>query len=309
MAVYISIFFGIIVFCIIVIVFNNYGVAHDKVNERIIKIASAKREINIDEEMEKPLKERFFKPMIEKLTLFFSKYYPTEANEKKSEQFRKMLRKAGITISPGEYNTIRLIVILGISILFFIIGLFLKLSFLALLLAPLFGAYIAYTFLRFHLTSSVTKRRELIERQMPDVFDMISVNVEAGLGFEQAILHVINHFEGPLIDELTVTYREMSMGRSRKNALQLLGERCEIEEMKSFASAIIQAGKMGISIKNVLNTQAKSIRQSRRNKIEEKAMKISVKILIPMAIFIFPVIFIALLGPAVVNIMVMFGGM
>lgn len=148
-----------------------------------------------------------------------------------------------------------------------------------------------------------------MERQIPDVLDMISVNVEAGLGFEQAILHVINNFEGPLIDEFTITYREMTMGRSRKEALQQLGIRCNIEDMKTFTGAVIQAGKLGISLKNVLRTQAAAIRQSRREKIREKAMKISIKMLLPMVMFIFPVIFIMLMGPAMIKIMDMFGGM
>ncbi|KGP75169.1 hypothetical protein JT05_12180, partial [Desulfosporosinus sp. Tol-M] len=107
---------------------------------------------------------------------------------------------------------------------------------------------------------------------------------------------------GPLVDELSIAYREMTMGRTRREALLDLGERSGVEEVQSFARAVVQAGQMGISIKNVLQSQAEVIRQARRNKIEEKAMKISVKILIPMTLFIFPVIFIALLGPAAVNI-------
>jgi tight adherence protein C len=131
---------------------------------------------------------------------------------------------------------------------------------------------------------------------------MLSVSVEAGLGLEQSMLYDVNNFEGPLIDEISVSNREMAMGRSRRDALLNLGDRCEIDEVKTFVRAIVQAGELGISIKNVLRSQAAFIRQSRKNKIEEKAMQISVKILIPMVLFIFPVIFIVLLGPAVVNI-------
>lgn len=176
------------------------------------------------------------------------------------------------------------------------------------MMMPIMGAYGSFVALRFHLAKSITKRREIMERQLPDILDMLSVNVEAGLGFEQAMLHVINNFEGPMIDEFTITYREMSMGRDRAVALQLLGERCGIEDMKNFTGAVIQAWKLGISLKNILRTQATAIRQSRRNKVEEKAMKISVKILIPMVMFIFPVIFIMLLGPALINIMETLGG-
>jgi tight adherence protein C len=145
-----------------------------------------------------------------------------------------------------------------------------------------------------------------MEQQLPDVLDLLSINVEAGLGFEQALLQVIGHFEGPIIDELTITYREMTMGRPRREALVLLGERCGLNEVKTFVGAMVQAEQLGISIKNVLRTQAASMRDNRRSKVQEKAMKISVKIMLPMVGLIFPVLFIVLMGPAVVKIMEMF---
>jgi len=141
---------------------------------------------------------------------------------------------------------------------------------------------------------------------MLGVWDMLRFRVEAGLGLEQAMIHVVNNFVGPLIDEIAVSNREMALGRNRRDALLILGDRCELEEMKTFVRAIVQAGEMGISIKNVLRSQSAYMRQSRRNKIEEKAMQISVKILIPMVLFIFPVIFIVLLGPAALSIITYF---
>lgn len=306
MAAYISVFIGIIVFCLIIIALHGYGTVNDIISGRLAKIAAVHTEVVADEEMEKPLNERFIKPILSYLTRILSRFLPSDNDNKKSEELRKKLRQAGITILISEYTAIRLIAIIGTAAVFFLIGIFLEQSNMIKLLMPIFGAYSAFAVLRFDLESRITKRRELIERQMPDVFDMISVNVEAGLGFEQAILHVMKHFEGPLIDELTITYREMSMGRSRRDALQGLGERCDIDDMKTFTGAVIQAGKMGISLKNVLRAQAAAIRQNRKAKVEEKAMKISVKMLLPMVMFIFPVIFIVLMGPAVIRIMEMF---
>lgn len=305
MAAYISIFIGIVVFCIIVIAFQGYGTINDAIKGRLAKIAAVQSESIADEEMEKPFNERFIKPILKYITKMFSRFLPSDNDTKKSEKLRKKLRQAGISVLTSEYTAIRFIAIIGAAAVLFLIGIFLNLSNLIKLLMPIFGTYAAFAVLRFDLESRITKRRELIERQMPDVFDMISVNVEAGLGFEQAILHVINHFEGPLIDELTITYREMSMGRTRRESLQLLGQRCDIDDMKTFTGAVIQAGQMGISLKNVLRAQAAAIRQNRKSKIEEKAMKISVKMLLPMVMFIFPVIFIVLMGPAVIRIMEM----
>lgn len=309
MIAFISALFGVTVFCLLIAAFHTYGLNQDNLNRRLASISGKSIEDVLDEEMKKPLWERFFKPMINLIAKLFSKYLYTSNDSKKSEQLRKMLRQAGVTMSIGEYNAIRLIVIIFFAALFLLIGYMLKLRKIMIILAPLLGMYSAFTIMRFNLASNITKRREKMEKQLPDILDMISVNVEAGLGFEQAILHVINHFEGPLVDEFTITYREMTMGRTRRDALALLGVRCDIEDVKSFTGAVIQAGKMGISLKNVLRTQAQAIRQSRRNKIEERAMKISVKMLIPMVIFIFPVIFISLMGPAVIRIIEELGGM
>lgn len=305
----ISLMIGFAVFCGIYSIFYVSGTNKDIINRRIYNISGKNIEDVVDEEMKKPLSERFFKPLIKSVNKILGKYFYSSIDSKKSEQLRKTLRQAGMTILPSEYNAIRLIVMIGFAALFLLTGYMINLQLKVLILAPFMGVYSAFAFMRFSLASNIAKRRRKMERQLPDLLDMISVNVEAGLGFEQAILHVINHFEGPLVDEFTITYREMTMGRPRRDALILLGERTGIEDVKTFVGAVIQAGKMGISLKNVLQTQAQAIRQSRRNKIEERAMKISVKMLLPMVIFIFPVIFIALMGPAVIRIVGELGGM
>lgn len=310
MAIYISLLLAISIFCVIVVLLNNYGINADRVKNRISRIGSTEKKIVIDEELNKSLSERFISPLMDSIVKGLSKFVPdTGTNNQKSENLRKMLRQAGLSLMPSEYSAIRIIVIIGTSVLFFLLSFILNLDNTFVILMPIIGAYAAFAIMRFSLLSSITKRKEKMESQMPDVLDMLSVNVEAGLGFEQAMLHVIEHFQGPLIDELNITYREMTMGRSRKDALTLLGERCGIDDLKSFTGSVIQANKLGISLKNVLHTQAAAIRENRRGKIEEKAHKMSIKILLPMVMFIFPVIFIVLMGPAVVSIIEMFGGM
>jgi tight adherence protein C len=310
MTLYISGFFAIFIFSVIIILLNNLGLNQDKVNNRISKLIDIEGDIIEDEELNKSLSERFISPIMNSIVKSLGKFLPDIGlNNQKSENLRKSLRQAGYTLKPKEYSAIKVFIICGNALLYFILGLVLKVSYLYLFLLPLFGAYLAFTVMRFNLMFRITKRKDAMERQLPDVLDMLSVNVEAGLGFEQALLHIIEHFDGALIDEFNITYREMSMGRSRREALILLGERCDIDDLKSFTGSIIQANKLGISLKNVLHTQAASIRENRRSKIEEKAHKMSIKILLPMVMFIFPVIFIILMGPAVVSIMEMFGGM
>lgn len=310
MTLYISLTFALFTFSTILILFYNYGMNFDKVNNRMSKLTINEREIVLDEDLNKSLSERFINPLTESVIKSLGKFIPENGSEnKKSEALRKQLRQAGMSLMPSEYTAIRMMIIIGNAVLFFILALLLNMNSFNVIIAPLFGAYAAFTVMRFGLMSRIARRKEKMERQLPDVLDMLSVNVEAGLGFEQAILHIIQHFQGPLIDELNITHREMSMGRSRNDALKFLGERCDIDDLKSFTGSMNQASKLGISVKNILHAQAAAIRESRRSKVEEKAHKMSIKILLPMVLFIFPVIFIVLMGPAVVSIVETFGGM
>jgi tight adherence protein C len=295
---------------LIIIVFDEYGSKTDKIKYRISLLEESGKSKSIDDELNQSLTQRFISPIMESIVRRIAKLLPDKGyDSQKAENSRRMLRRAGLTMMPSEYSAIRIIIIIGSSVLFFLMTLLFNMDSFYVILMPFIGAYISFAIMRFSLMSRITKRKGKMESQLPDVLDMLSVNVEAGLGFEQALLHVIEHFQGPLVDELNITCREMSMGRSRKDALTLLGDRCDIDDLKSFTGSVIQANKLGISLKNVLHTQAKSIRESHRSKIEEKAQKMSVKMLLPMVIFIFPVIFIVLMGPAVVSIIEMFGAM
>ncbi len=299
---------GVLIYALILLLLHRRGEQADTVRRRLDSIGSGSRKaFALDEEMGKPLADRLIKPMLRKLAGKLTRIAPKSegsdpAKNRQTGRLKKMLMQAGFTMSAAEFSIIRFLVIAGTALLAAFIAILLKLEPGNVILALLIGLFTGYTGMRYFLSLSVTKRRQEIEKQLPEVLDLLSVSVEAGLGFEQAIDHVTKNMEGPLIDELTVTYREMTMGRPRKDALTLLGERCEIEDLKSFAGAVVQAGQLGISIKNVLQSQSAAMRQARKARIQEKASKISVKILIPMVMFIFPVIFIVLLGPAVLSI-------
>jgi tight adherence protein C len=305
----IAIVWGILVFAIISLCLSPYGARLDTLQRRISGVLSETKKADlVDEDLAKPLTERFIKPVIKNLAAKIQKYAPKSSSKnQQNEKLKKMLRQAGLSMTVSEYSLLRLLIIAGLATVSGIVSLFLGLGIRAAA-AALFGAYAGFVLMRFHLTACITKRRKSMELQMPDVLDLLSINVEAGLGFTQALSQVIEHDEGPLIDELTVAYREMSMGRTRKEALALFAERCGLDEIKNFVGAIVQAEQLGISIKNVLRTQASAMRTDRRNKVEEKAMKTSVKILIPMLLFIFPVLFIVLMGPAAVKIFNQFKG-
>jgi tight adherence protein C len=150
------------------------------------------------------------------------------------------------------------------------------------------------------------KRREEIRSQLPDALDLLAVSVEAGLGFDGAVAKLTEHMEGALAEEFSLTLGEMRIGESRHDALKKLAERAAAPEVASFCRAIIQADQLGISLGRLLRVQAAESRLKRQAAAEEKAMKSPIKMLFPTVIFIFPAMFIVILGPAMLNLMELF---
>jgi tight adherence protein C len=144
-------------------------------------------------------------------------------------------------------------------------------------------------------------RRDEIKAAMPDALDLLAVSVEAGLGFDAAIQKLTEHMEGPLIEEFALALGEMRIGETRANALQKMVDRVQAPELASFVRAIIQADQLGISLGRILRVQATDTRNKRQAAAEEKAMKAPIKMLFPTALFIFPAMFIIILGPAFLN--------
>ena len=150
------------------------------------------------------------------------------------------------------------------------------------------------------------KRREELRAQLPDALDLLAVSVEAGLGFDGAVAKLTEHMDGALAEEFSLTLGEMRIGESRHDALKKFAERASTPEVASFCRAIIQADQLGISLGRLLRVQATDARLKRQAAAEEKAMKSPIKMLFPTVIFIFPAMFIVILGPAMLNLMKLF---
>jgi len=150
--------------------------------------------------------------------------------------------------------------------------------------------------------NTAIKRQEAIELELPNTLDQMLICVEAGLGFESAMARAGTHGGGPLAQELTRTLQDIQVGRPRQEAYEALAARSSVQDLKGFVRAVVQADKYGIGIAKVLRAQAKDARVKRRQRAEEKAMKLPVKVLFPLIFFIFPVLFIVLLGPAAIKI-------
>jgi tight adherence protein C len=152
------------------------------------------------------------------------------------------------------------------------------------------------------------RRQEQITAQLPDALDLLAVSVEAGLGFDAAVSKLTQHMQGPLPREFELALGEMRIGEGRSEALKKLSDRIDTAEVTGFVRAIIQADQLGTSLGRILRVQATDTRLKRQAAAEEKAMKAPIKMLIPTVIFIFPVMFIVVLGPALLNIGKLFGG-
>ncbi|MGN6243465.1 MAG: type II secretion system F family protein [Motilibacteraceae bacterium] len=152
------------------------------------------------------------------------------------------------------------------------------------------------------------KRQQALQRSLPDALDMLTVSVEAGLGFDAALAQVARNAEGPIAGEFFRVLQEMQIGKSRSEAFQGLSERTTVDELKVFTSALVQADRLGIPIANVLREQSREMRVKRRQRAEEKAQKVPIKILFPLVLCILPVMFIVIIGPGVIQIIKAFTG-
>ncbi|WP_104179290.1 type II secretion system F family protein [Arthrobacter sp. B0490] len=158
------------------------------------------------------------------------------------------------------------------------------------------------------LYSKGQERQKAMALELANTLDQMLISVEAGLGFESAMQRAGETGKGPLAEELVRTLQDMQVGRSRREAYLAMADRSTIPELRSFVKAIVQADAYGIALSGVLRTQAKVMRVKRRQRAEEKAMKLPVAVLFPLLLFIFPVLFIVILGPAVLNVIDTFAG-
>lgn len=155
----------------------------------------------------------------------------------------------------------------------------------------------------------IRARQKEILKSLPDALDLLSISVEAGLGLDGALLEVVNKWDNALADEFAIVLAELKMGRSRKEALRALAARTGVQEVATFTSALVQADELGMGIARPLALQAQQMRVKRRQRAEKLAHEASVKMVIPMALFIMPAIFIVILGPAFSQIFAMFATM
>ena len=167
-----------------------------------------------------------------------------------------------------------------------------------IILMTLIAAYMPVVILNIKIAA----RKKKIFYQLPEVLDLLSVSVEAGLSFDGAMRRIIDRMKGPLVDECRKLMGDIGMGMIRKNALQKMGERCGVEEVSLFITSIIQAERLGTSMGRTLQIQAENVRERHRQYVRTLALKAPIKIIFPLLFFIFPALLIVALGPPLITI-------
>lgn len=301
------IFTCLAVYCLVMVLCKSTLQKYQNQQKRIRSLTKGKKEV-FDEKLNAPFTQRFLKPILSNTFNVFKNIKFKKGNISSARKLEKDLKLAGIKMPAEEYEALKIIIVGSFVGLVVIITTFLRLEIQIKLLANLSSVILAVLVPRYMLKAKIKNRKNKIKLQMPDMMDLLSASVEAGLGFDGAINRLVEQTKNELTEEFAIMLKEIQMGRPRREALKDLGVRNDISELGVFASSMIQAEQYGISIKNVLKSQAKQLRADRKNKAEEKAMKAPVKMMIPIIIFIFPVIFIILLAPAAFDIIESLGG-
>ena len=244
--------------------------------------------------------DRVLVPLLSKFTGAGRALTPSE----QSDRIRHKLELAG---SPAHWDTDRVLAFKALGLLVFtVFGIIAPLVFGAGLLVTV-GVAVVLGILGYFapdlwLYQLAYDRAESIQRTLPDALDMLTISVEAGLGFDAALSQVARNTDGPLADEFFRVLQEMQIGLGRQEAFRALAERSNVADLRNFVTAMIQADVFGIPIANVLRVQAREMRIKRMQRAEEQAQKVPVKILFPLIFCILPVLFVVVIGPAAITI-------
>jgi tight adherence protein C len=217
----------------------------------------------------------------------------------------RLQRRLDIAGNPERWNTDRLFAVkamglAGLGALGLLIGL--HDPGLAVLTVVI-GAAAGFFLPDLLLINTGIKRQQKIQQDLPDAMDMLTICVESGLGFDAAMARVARNSAGPVAAEFSRALQEIQIGKSRSEALRSLADRTTVPELRAFTSALIQAGELGIPVADVLREQAGEMRLRRRQRAEEKAQQVPVKILFPLVGCLFPALFIIVIGPGAISIM------
>jgi tight adherence protein C len=278
----------------------------DVVEERLGDFGT-RMDLTLEEiELSEPFSERVVKPLLRTVANAFARLTP----RRNIESLQHNLDLAGNPYgwTPVEFTGLRL------AATVFLAGLGFGLTFLArsplrnqvagTAVAGLLGYLLPTVWLRLR----ISRRQSNILRALPDALDLLTISVEAGLGFDAAMTKVTEKWDNQLSQAFTRVLVEIQMGTLRRHALRAMADRAAVPELTSFVAAIIQADQLGVSLARVLHIQSEQMRIRRRQRAEELAHQAPIKMMIPLVFLIFPALFVVLLGPALPSLRSAFGG-
>jgi tight adherence protein C len=253
------------------------------------------------QQMAAPFSERVLAPAVDQLARLGRRVTP-------DDQVARMARRLDLAGNPAGWEADRVLAakVVG-AIAGALVGLAAALSLLAVpapavpvvaAVAGVMGWFLPNAV----LLNMAQKRSERIRQDLPDALDLLTISVEAGLAFDAALAQVSQKTDGPVAEEFTRVLSEIQIGRGRMDALRALSERSDVDELRSFVTAMVQADAFGIPIGQALRVQSKEMRVKRRQRAEEKAQKVPVKILFPLMVCIMPALFVVIIGPGVISI-------
>jgi tight adherence protein C len=251
-------------------------------------------------ELRQPATQRLLAPAVKGLSRLGRGVTPSNQIKKLDHKLELAGRPRGLGVNELLFlKFLALAVGLVIVILLAVFHVLPALWFVMLAAIVILFAYILPDLI---LDSQISTRKQRITHDLPDFLDLLTVSVEAGLGIDSAMAKISERMDGPLKDEVLITLHEIRIGKTRAAALRSMIDRCGVDDLTTFISALIQSQQLGISVGQVLRVQSEQIRTIQKQRIEERAQKAPVKLLIPLVVCIFPAMFTVVLGPAMIRI-------
>lgn len=297
----------LLLFGVVVIVIGLLqGRSAKLIDERLSAFTENTRSLE-ELELELPFRERVLKPALQQMLLMLGKF----SISKNAEKVKRNLEMAGNPggLSPTAFVGVRTTIgLLGLIVGFYLMML-MGLPLISRLLYSVLAGGIGYTVPGIWLGRKIKARKHGILKAMPDALDLLTISVEAGLGFDLALQRVADKWDNDLSKEFQRVISDTRLGTPRRDAMRMMADRCGVDDLTNFVQAIIQAEQLGVSIGKILKVQSDQMRVRRRQRAEELAHQAPIKMLFPMAFLIFPSILVVILGPAVPKLMQGLGGL
>lgn len=292
----------VLILAIIVVVSARRASSTQSIDDRLNELAALGQSVTLEElELSQPFTQRVIIPMLDALSKMVQRFTPRHYLEESSHK----LELAGIAqeMKPATFLGIRVVAALALGATSLLIAFTsARLPFFQRLLVIVVSVVLGFVLPSVWLGSKISSRQKEIIKALPDALDLLTICVEAGLGFDASMSKVAEKWDNELSAAFAKTVQEMQLGKLRREALRNMANSMDVPDMTTFVAAIIQADQLGVSMAKVMRIQSDTMRMKRRQRAEEKARQAPIKMMFPLVFFIFPTIMIVLLGPAILKI-------